>query len=82
MRLGQSDSSMYFFFFPELAVRFAQSSYTFNENDGTGIVQVEKIGVASESFEVRVRGGKPKVSDHAQVDIKVILVYISWWRIE
>ena len=44
-------------FHAEILVRFVESSYTFGEADGTGIIQVEKTGIVQEPFTVSVQGG-------------------------
>ena len=44
--------------FAEVGIRFGRPSYTFNESDGTGTIDVIKVGVSSDPIEVRVTGGR------------------------
>ena len=42
-------------------VGFVEETYTFVENQGTGIIQVRKDAASDVQFMVRVRGGEKKV---------------------
>ena len=42
----------------EILVMFERPSYTFNEEDEMGIIEIVKSGTVSEPFDVRVVGGK------------------------
>ena len=41
-----------------IIIRFAQPSYSFNESDGTGRIELEKVGISSSLIRVMVSGGK------------------------
>ena len=41
-----------------ILVMFERPSYTFNEEDGMGIIEIVKSGTASEPFDIQVVGGK------------------------
>lgn len=47
-----------------ILVAFTQQSYSFNEEDGTGAIELVKSGtVLTEPFRIRVFGGKKLVND-------------------
>ena len=43
--------------FTAVLVMFAEPSYTFNEEDGTGTIELVKSGSSLEPFTIRVFGG-------------------------